>query len=96
MSRYVDIESFINQTEAEILREEDSKVAACKLVMLYVIKDIPVADVAPVKHGEWVQTDIFKCSECGYSFEPEGYTAYFNYCPNCGAKMDGKVGGENV
>ena len=48
------------------------------------------ADVAPVKHGEWLQTNIFKCSECGYSFEPEGYTAYFNYCPNCGAKMDGK------
>ncbi len=51
---------------------------------------IPAADVVPVKHGEWLQTNIFKCSECGYSFEPEGYTAYFNYCPNCGAKMDGK------
>ena len=31
---------------------------------------------------------IFECSKCGYSFEHEGYQHFFNYCPNCGAKMD--------
>lgn len=97
MAKYVDIEPLINQTEFEMLhdKEANSIVKTCTLAMLYVIKDIPVADVAPVKHGEWLQTNIFKCSECGYSFEPEGYTAYFNYCPNCGAKMDGKAGEHN-
>ena len=51
------------------------------------------ADVAPVVHGEWirdVRTPPFansKCSKCGktYGLYPLGY----NYCPNCGARMDG-------
>ena len=52
--------------------------------------DIPTADVEKVKHGKWTDNEIqgsmlSKCSLCGY---PCGaYT--LNYCPNCGAKMDG-------
>ncbi|MBR5607739.1 MAG: hypothetical protein IKW44_05055 [Bacteroidaceae bacterium] len=54
---------------------------------------IPAADVAPVVHGRWkkhIDQDEFwdsmefeKCSICGTLH----YCAY-NYCPNCGAKMD--------
>ena len=48
----------------------------------------PSADVAPVRHGEWQEINgIFSCSRCGYSFEHEGYKHFFNYCPNCGAKL---------
>lgn len=54
------------------------------------IKNLPTADVAEVVHGEWVDNGIrdsmlSKCSVCG--FPCGAYT--FNYCPNCGAKMDG-------
>ena len=57
-----------------------------------VINDIRFAiDVAPtidpVKRGRWKVTPLFiKCLECGQSFMliPQ------NYCPNCGAKMDGE------
>ena len=59
----------------------------------YVIpKDTPAADVAPVKHGHWRQVDESKCecSNCGIvaliGLYPHGDK---NYCPNCGAKMDG-------
>lgn len=45
--------------------------------------------VIPIKHGKWIQTNVFECSECEYSFEPEGYLPFFNYRPSCGAKMDG-------
>ncbi len=45
--------------------------------------------VIPIKHGKWIQTNVFECSECEYSFEPEGYLPFFNYRPCCGAKMDG-------
>lgn len=42
-------------------------------------------------HGQWLQRidGCFECSKCSYSFEAEyeGYTLYFNYCPNCGVKM---------
>lgn len=49
---------------------------------------IPVADVQPVRHGKWVKKNessrIIKCTECGREkvFKE-------NYCPKCGAKMDG-------
>jgi hypothetical protein len=49
---------------------------------------LPAADVAPVVHGRKIEDgDIgcfWLCSLCG---ECLPYGA--NYCPNCGAKMDG-------
>lgn len=53
---------------------------------------IPKADVAEVKHGQWVYDHWceFKCSECGSWSNSEPYKGEENYCPNCGAKMDGK------
>lgn len=60
------------------------------------IEGIEAADVAPVVHGQWEQTEYpfmtecDDCSECGFR------TVFGNgwyYCPNCGAKMDG--GAEN-
>ena len=56
------------------------------------------ADVAPVKHGKWLKRDDMprivecKCSVCGYADYPSKSDRYWferNYCPNCGAKMDG-------
>ena len=65
------------------------------------IKSAPTADVVEVRHGEWIMgVDIADyeygtCSVCGYDERdafPTGRTP--NYCPNCGAKMDGKGEGE--
>ena len=60
------------------------------------IYDQPTADVAEVRHGEWEFHDtdendmvIVKCSACGRK-----QYGGSNYCPNCGAKMDGKGEGE--
>lgn len=40
-------------------------------------------------HGKWKKQNCFyKCSVCGV-YSPDG-TDLHNYCPNCGAKMDGK------
>ena len=47
--------------------------------------------VDPVKHGRWELHG--KCSICGGDapFFPMASTYYgSNYCPNCGAKMDGE------
>ena len=55
---------------------------------------IPTADVAPVVHGVWNIMEGTKtrriCSKCGWDV-PE-YGKFYSYCPNCGAKMDGKDG----
>lgn len=55
--------------------------------------------VAPVVHGRWISKNphgyewTFVCSNCDYV---DGYpfNDRHNYCPNCGAKMDG--GNQNV
>ena len=61
------------------------------------IREMPAADVAEVVHGRWIPTEYpfmnecEDCSSCGYrTLYGNGY----DYCPNCGAKMDG--GNDNV
>lgn len=54
------------------------------------IRQLPAADVRPVVRGKWVQNEdctVNTCDKCGYSFAHEGYVAFFNFCPNCGADM---------
>ena len=57
------------------------------------IMDIPAADVAPVRHGRWVEKEkytfgiMYDCSLCENRILDNGHP--WNYCPNCGAKMDG-------
>ena len=67
------------------------------------IEDFPAADVAPVRHGHWIRVKgIIQCDICGFGLFPDGYffengecthsneqDYRLNYCPNCGAKMDG-------
>ena len=53
---------------------------------------IPSADVAPVRHGRWndsLARITPYCSACGHSHRCLIRTP--NYCPNCGAKMDGEL-----
>lgn len=54
-------------------------------------------DVAPVRHGHWEQVDDTKCkcSVCDVITYIAQYPigANKNYCPNCGAKMDGDTNG---
>ena len=63
------------------------------------IKNMPAADVAPVVHGRWepednyFDEDTWHCSACSEPFvliEGTPIGNGMNYCPNCGAKMDGE------
>lgn len=65
------------------------------------IAAVPSADVQPVKHGRWkpvlytshcscgksYQTTFYNCSVCDHVAQWQPYG--LNYCPNCGARMDG-------
>lgn len=64
------------------------------------LQDTPAADVVEVRHGEWVYERYggmypcgcprpeYKCPVCGdWTMQHER-----KYCPECGAKMDGKEG----
>lgn len=61
------------------------------------VKEQPTVDAHPVRHGHWIHdgldiphgVDWMHCSECGKrdKYCPAAMT---NYCPNCGARMDGE------
>ena len=67
---------------------------------------VATADVAPVRHGMWVDVDSmqmhdlhgvltwgnsFMCTECNFkTFAVEGHMAQYRYCPCCGARMGAK------
>lgn len=63
------------------------------------IDDVPAANVAPVVHGRWEldhadtedsSFDVVRCSTCGYkAYAISVHIRNENYCPVCGAKMDG-------
>lgn len=71
-----------------------------KAVPIRAIRNIPSADVAPIKRGEWVENSrtsiserhrqihysIYKCSRCNHA----NGRFKSNFCPNCGARMDGE------
>ena len=48
-------------------------------------------DVMEVVHGRWIEYKSFmECSECGtHWYYGDNDCHLFDYCPNCGAKMDG-------
>ena len=76
-----------------------------KLLMLYglnyaiiTVENTLPADVQPVRHGRWIPEDeyyvddTYICSACGYEFiitAGDLESNELNYCPRCGAKMDG-------
>ena len=56
------------------------------------IDEIPAADVAPVRYGEWEIVvgsngkEYMVCTCCRVS---QDLTGVFTYCPNCGCRMGG-------
>ena len=56
---------------------------------------IPAADVAPVVHGRWVSVAGKRDRICSRCLHNEPYknadddAEVFEFCPHCGAKMDG-------
>lgn len=92
MTRYIDADEFVKRV-IQYPRQTTKTIGLA-------LADTPTADVVEVKHGYFIGTEFdgyadgypvfyeWKCSECGCIFEDEEPT--YNYCPQCGAKMDGK------
>ena len=75
--------------ERKALRDTLYDADAITMSGVKILNQFPGADVAPVRHGRWIAShDEF----CACSIRK--YPVYLmwdqtNYCPNCGAKMDG-------
>lgn len=61
------------------------------------ISDEQTADVAMVRHGKWIDHCVrdWRCSVCGEEINKVRHVDGYcyddkpDYCPNCGARMDG-------
>lgn len=98
MSRYIDANDFENvmyheafETDTEMQRWDSGCWIRYKLFENLLEKQ-PTADVVEVVHGEWIPIDVgdccYRCSVC--DFVRDAYLLEEdNYCPHCGARMDG-------
>ena len=91
--RFIDANNLIEEIREERCYNcrnfKDMKCDYCGTAdYIYMIEDMPAADVAPVRHGRWIAShdEFCTCSICKYPV----YVGWnqTNYCPNCGAKMD--------
>ena len=85
MSRYIDADALID----DLIHNRSFYPA----MVASAIKNTPTADVVEVRHGEWGFDGMgWTCSECGeYALSNKTKMQVgSNYCPNCGAKMDGE------
>ena len=61
------------------------------VMAMEIVASAPAADVAPVRHGQWIYDKKAQrpyCSVCkGYFYGATN--SPMSYCPNCGTKMDG-------
>ena len=75
----------------------------CKAVPMYGVIDFlenrPTVDAVEVVHGRWEpRTDVIGFVRCSVCHDCNIYDDWadgkkWNYCPNCGAKMDGDGNG---
>lgn len=63
------------------------------------LASMPAADVAPVRHGHWVKAERRGCvsyadayAKCDHCHKVIFDAWNFDYCPRCGARMDGGDG----
>ena len=63
-----------------------------------ILREAPTIDVTPVRHGRWVSIPHKLARVCSVCNRDEPYkfadidADVYDYCPNCGAKMDGGAG----
>ena len=108
MAEYIEREALIANITKEIETQRERRNVFATVAFAHikgVVENSPAADVVEVRHGEWFSNggsfSTPRCSLCNWK---KPYTedywcgdilyAHWNYCPNCGAKMDGKGEGE--
>ena len=83
-------EDFLHDYEFEDARRIYTNGA--KLIPSFRVKQM-MEHYAPVRHGRWIEQEkytfgvMYDCSICGDRILDNGHS--WNYCPNCGAIMDG-------
>ena len=100
MKEYIDREATLNErpegrNPGQVGKEEYNKGwNDCRSAFYKCITSMPAADVAPVRHGRWMDVEsddgciVWHCSVCDYPVKTIGGYPSYRYCPMCGARMD--------
>lgn len=93
MAEYIEREALLNHLKHRVAPMSDGEqlikgVNLALEILEEAVEMLPAADVAPVVHGRWECG--CQCSVCGDRHGPYNsrHKPYYNFCPNCGAKMD--------
>lgn len=95
MAIYIELEVALSLVQPDAPEDEKAAItiATAKKLIRNVLYRTPVADVVPVVHGRWIPDgDFIICSQCEAEMNQKnslGADNSKNYCPNCGARMDG-------
>ena len=94
MAEYIKREALVHRLKSPYLFNITQRI-------FEIISEIPAADVAPVVHGRWDDSGRYtfpsgntavRCTNCGCALTESEYRINnWNYCPVCGAKMDGNA-----
>lgn len=109
MAEYIDKEAALSLVQPDAPEDEKAAVtiATAKKLVRSIVRRTPSADVTPVVHGRWISltgcaNEGVYCSICKKKVWKSDYAwcskksrnkLRSNYCPNCGAKMDGDSNG---
>lgn len=89
----IDREALSMELADEVLcayAKADFRLAKALNVFQFFIEEAPTVEER--KHGHWVRhNDIIACSECIFDMCFDENLGELNYCPYCGAIMDGKA-----
>lgn len=89
----IDREALSMELADEVLcayAKADFRLAKALNVFQFLIEEAPTVEER--KHGHWVRhNDIIACSECIFDMCFDENLGELNYCPYCGAIMDGKA-----
>lgn len=92
MAEYIDREALFAEFDRLGLGEHSIVEKVFSIGVRTIIAGMPAADVAPVVRSRWRYCGFLQeCQTCGEIYSMHGGNAgkSWNYCPNCGAKMDG-------
>ena len=91
--RLIDADELIERLKPYIdtYGEESFPYNIVQEAFIYEVEHEPTVDVMPVRRGKWIRMifdrHLLHCDFCHKLVrEPIGYR--FNYCPNCGARME--------
>lgn len=93
MARYIDADA-LKKMFVDGVRVHKGMCSVMNVI--HNINNAPTADVEEVKHGYWINhySDLYPADctqECSICHAEEGGNLWNdNYCPNCGARMDGR------